>query len=255
MNGLDLYDYGARWMDAALGRFTTMDPLCEKYYSISPYAYCGGNPVNMVDPDGRKVKPYGSAELTMIHNTLPSDSRQYVQLDENGFIDESLLKSYQGDSYNFNCLRQLVNNPMTIDVILDDEYTYADSSGNIHSNHMAYVPYDPEHPEDRDIEGVTMDGISTGEMGHRGKTLFPDYLGVENSSNNHLQIIINSNLSPEGAAEVYSHEGNGHGLLYLNNGQDHIGASHHFNNGRDENQKLVDMIIRSKKETIENMRK
>ncbi len=28
--GLDLYDYGARWMDAALGRFTTMDPLCEK---------------------------------------------------------------------------------------------------------------------------------------------------------------------------------------------------------------------------------
>ena len=53
MNGLDLYDYGARWMDGALGRFTTMDPMCEKYYSVSPYAYCGGNPVNAVDPDGR----------------------------------------------------------------------------------------------------------------------------------------------------------------------------------------------------------
>lgn len=33
-------------------RFTTMDPLCEKYYSISPYAYCAGNPVNLVDPEG-----------------------------------------------------------------------------------------------------------------------------------------------------------------------------------------------------------
>ena len=53
MNGLDWYDYGARHMDGALGRFTTMDPMCEKYYGISPYAYCANNPVNLVDPDGR----------------------------------------------------------------------------------------------------------------------------------------------------------------------------------------------------------
>ena len=60
-NGLDLYDYGARHMDAALGRFTTMDPLCEKYYSVSPYAYCGGNPVNCIDPDGRDVVLHGDS--------------------------------------------------------------------------------------------------------------------------------------------------------------------------------------------------
>ena len=54
--GLDLYDYGARWMDSKIGaRFTTIDPMCEKYYDISPYAYCAGNPVNLVDPDGRFV--------------------------------------------------------------------------------------------------------------------------------------------------------------------------------------------------------
>lgn len=29
-----------------------MDPLCEKYYSVSPYAYCNNNPVNKIDPDG-----------------------------------------------------------------------------------------------------------------------------------------------------------------------------------------------------------
>jgi len=29
-----------------------VDPLAEKYYSISPYAYCAGNPVNRIDPDG-----------------------------------------------------------------------------------------------------------------------------------------------------------------------------------------------------------
>lgn len=30
-----------------------MDPLCEKYYDVSPYAYCAGNPVNRVDMNGR----------------------------------------------------------------------------------------------------------------------------------------------------------------------------------------------------------
>jgi len=52
MSGLNLYDYGARYFDPAFGRFITMDPLCEKYYSVSPYAYCGNNPVNRVDPTG-----------------------------------------------------------------------------------------------------------------------------------------------------------------------------------------------------------
>ena len=55
MHGLDWYDYGARWMDAAIGRWHVMDPFCEKYYDVSPYAYCAGNPVNAVDIDGRKI--------------------------------------------------------------------------------------------------------------------------------------------------------------------------------------------------------
>ena len=36
-------------------RTTTQDPLAEKYYDISPYAWCTNNPVNLVDPDGKDV--------------------------------------------------------------------------------------------------------------------------------------------------------------------------------------------------------
>ena len=52
MHGLNTYDYGARQHDPILGRWDRIDPLCEKYYNVSPYMYCMNNPVMFIDPDG-----------------------------------------------------------------------------------------------------------------------------------------------------------------------------------------------------------
>ena len=52
-HGLDTYDYGARMYDAALPVWDRPDPLAHKYYHISPYAYCGNNPIVRIDRDGR----------------------------------------------------------------------------------------------------------------------------------------------------------------------------------------------------------
>lgn len=52
-HGLDWYDYNARHMDGVIGRFTTIDPLADKDYPTSPYAYCGNSPLMRVDKDGR----------------------------------------------------------------------------------------------------------------------------------------------------------------------------------------------------------
>ena len=51
-NGLDLYDFSARLMDPMLSLFTSVDPMAEKYYGISPYAYCASNPIRYTDPMG-----------------------------------------------------------------------------------------------------------------------------------------------------------------------------------------------------------
>ena len=58
VGGLGYLDYGARMYDQSLGRWFTTDPLSEKYYGLSPYVYCGNNPLNMIDPDGRAASPY-----------------------------------------------------------------------------------------------------------------------------------------------------------------------------------------------------
>ena len=60
MHGLDIYDYGARQMEPVICQWTTVDPLSEKYYNISPYVYCANNPINSIDPDGKKIEISGN---------------------------------------------------------------------------------------------------------------------------------------------------------------------------------------------------
>lgn len=97
---LNLYDYGARWYDP-IGSlaFTTMDPLCEDDCKVSPYAYCANNPVNAIDPDGRKK-----------HNWLKGGSNNY---DINNFNDDTniiniwahgLQRVIDGDAFGIEVL-------------------------------------------------------------------------------------------------------------------------------------------------------
>ena len=59
MHGVDAYDFSSRMLLPMLMRFMSIDPLCERYYSISPYAYCSNNPVRFIDPTGEYIDQHG----------------------------------------------------------------------------------------------------------------------------------------------------------------------------------------------------
>ena len=50
------YYYGARYLNPTSAVWMSVDPLFEKYVGMSPYNYCAGNPVKLVDVDGREIK-------------------------------------------------------------------------------------------------------------------------------------------------------------------------------------------------------
>jgi len=65
------YYFGARYYDPSMsGLFISVDPMADKYPSISPYAYCAWNPVKLVDPEGKVIRPApGSSSAYINHLT------------------------------------------------------------------------------------------------------------------------------------------------------------------------------------------
>jgi RHS repeat-associated protein len=116
MHGLDLFDYGARHYDAALGRWFVVDPLAEKYYSISQYAYVGNNPVNAVDLRGDSITTIVNTIITNPDGTTSLQSTQY-NYGQNpsgtyGFIDSS-GNLYSGTDAFVNSLTTALNDLRT----------------------------------------------------------------------------------------------------------------------------------------------
>ncbi len=52
------YYYGARYYAPRIGIWLSPDPMQLKYPHVSSYAYCMGNPVKLIDPDGRDYHVY-----------------------------------------------------------------------------------------------------------------------------------------------------------------------------------------------------
>ena len=86
--GSPYLDFGARVYDPRTAAWLSQDPLSEKYYSISPYAYCAGNPISLIDPNGQDWYTSGTG-LKWFDSTAPE------------YWDEEVLYSWVGVSASF----------------------------------------------------------------------------------------------------------------------------------------------------------
>ena len=99
---IPLLDFGARMYDPLTARWTAQDPLAEKYYAVSPYAYCSANPVNIVDPDGLAWKPlYYNGEYVGYEWISNDDAYENGQL-KDGYYEQAIFFTATGTQGSFN---------------------------------------------------------------------------------------------------------------------------------------------------------
>ena len=71
--------FGARYYDSdILTGWLSVDPMADKYPSLSPYAYCAWNPVRLVDPDGRMIGDYYTLNGKFLKSDNTNDGKIYV---------------------------------------------------------------------------------------------------------------------------------------------------------------------------------
>ncbi len=100
-------------------RFLTPDIIIgtpENPQSWNRYVSMANNPVNYIDPDGKKVRPSSLNAFDLIVRSLPVETRRYVQIGPDGFIDPNLINKCKNRDINFHSLRQLVNSPAVVEV-------------------------------------------------------------------------------------------------------------------------------------------
>lgn len=84
---LNVYDYGWRQYDPAIGRFLKTDRFAEKYHQLTPYGYAANNPIFFVDIQGDSLR-VANNQITKdyLNSAVKDKNQQYVKYGDNGDV-------------------------------------------------------------------------------------------------------------------------------------------------------------------------
>ena len=133
-NGLNWYDFGARWFDVAgVPMWTSVDPLAEKYYPFTPYSYCAGDPVNKFDPDGRDIFISGNRQQRLkILGYMQALTNEKLGVKQNGQV-VILSSNSRNKNKNLETGTGLISS-----MISNNEHSATISLGEKNNHHAKY---------------------------------------------------------------------------------------------------------------------
>ena len=175
--------FRARYYDSELSGWLSVDPMSDKYPSLSPYCYTADNPVVLVDPNGKKIITLDEESQTNISNSLTKKEARYVKFDKNGVLVTKLLNKCKSKSENITALKALANSEI--------EYKF--------------------QVTDKDHEGKTF--YDNNENFYNGVCEIPGSINNP-SPDNAVWILVGKHLQPEKAVQTTAHEAYGHAYFY-----------------------------------------
>ena len=147
-DGLNEYDFNARRYIAAIPAFSSWDALNEQYPWLSPYAYCAGNPIRMIDPSGNRIVVWDNgAEWELRYENdyyyffSTVDNREYVGVGFVNSVMDAFDKISKGPVGSL-ILQGLINSEQTITIketksVNGNDFSFSENM--IHWNYLSEI--------------------------------------------------------------------------------------------------------------------
>ena len=128
--------FGSRYYSSDLSIWLSVDPMSDKYASLSPYVYCADNPVKLVDPNGEDYEVEVNGNTIIIRATyyVTKDAKEGVEMAFNYFKSQEQNLSYtmeNGEVYSIKFDLSIAEGEYNT---WEEAYNAASKSGNNYSN-------------------------------------------------------------------------------------------------------------------------
>lgn len=151
-----LYYYGARYYDARLSLWQSIDPLAAAYPAWSPYAYVLQNPLTFTDPDGQaphhlfRSPDAAAKDFGRLYNP--------VSIRRNRELAASIYEVKRNGRYYYAYSKPAKGTIDASDPSKAPAPAGTRTVGDIHTHGAEIAKYDNNHFSDADIDGITADG-------------------------------------------------------------------------------------------------
>jgi RHS repeat-associated protein len=131
--GLNMYDYGARNYDPAIGRFNRIDRFAEKYHEFTPYSYAGNNPVIFVDVQGDSLfvgQQYRNGVNKILEQSFGANASKFSYSKNGGLVFNGKTKDLsKNERAAFKELNKLMTSSTSYEMMIEENVEITKTDG------------------------------------------------------------------------------------------------------------------------------
>ena len=159
-----LSHFGSRYYSSDLSIWLSVDPMSDKYPSLSPYSYCANNPVKVVDPNGEDY------EVVVEGNTITIRAVYYTSSENKAKLQQGLdAWNAQSGVYSYETGKGDNKKTYTINfelTVAEGEYNTATASSAFNSDESGFANFVESSTEIYNENGDAINGEASNNIIH-----------------------------------------------------------------------------------------